>query len=100
MYIAYIPYIADENHRRLLKPHLLNTHIADLTSHHPACLVYTRPAWCGLGCLFFSQKELSTTEAREEDALRRKLAEVHAKVRRGPKEMGFQKKRRGISMRW
>ena len=55
MYIAYIPYIADENHRRLLKPHLLNTHIADLTSHHPA-LVYTRPAWCGLGCLFFSQK--------------------------------------------
>lgn len=92
MYIAYIPYIAGENHRRLLKPHLLNTHIADLTSHHPA-LVYTRPAWCGLGCLFFSQKELSTTEAREEDALRRKLAEVHAEVRRGFQGDGFPKKK-------
>ena len=58
MYIAYIPYIADENHRRLLKPHLLNTHIADLTSHHPA---WFTPVPLGVGwvaCFFLKRSSL------------------------------------------
>ena len=42
-------------------------------------MVTSHPAWCDHGGLPVL-KELSTTQAREEDALRRKLAEVHAKV--------------------